>query len=112
MCFTEAKHYFLRSGRVPSRVFFLFFFRPIISSSFFFKSGGFVASQGLHSAANGSLLGGLEGTNLATVTPFDSVPVPRCFPGPQKESFGVTLGCLLDALTVFSVVFFGDRSAL
>ena len=97
MCFPTAKHYFLRSGRVPSRVFFLFFFRPIISSSFFFKSGGFVASQGLHSAANGSLFGGLEGTNLATVTPFDGVRVPRCLPGHQKESFGITLGCLLGA---------------
>ena len=91
------KHYFLSSGRVPSPVFVLFFFRPIISSSFFFESGGFVASQGLHSAANGVLFGGLEGTHLATVTPFDSVPVPRCLPGHQKESFGITLGCLLGA---------------
>ena len=60
-CFTIAKHYFLRSGRVPSRVFFLFFFRPIISSSFVFKFCGFVESQGPHSAANGSLWASLRG---------------------------------------------------
>ena len=41
-------------------------------------------------------MGELEGSNLGVICDPDSVQVPRWLPGPKKEPFGVTLGCLLE----------------
>ena len=87
VCFTVVKHYFLRSGRVQIRDFFMSCFRSKIVGTFLVKFFGFVGFQGPHRVPNWSLLGTLRGT-LAQKGEFDSAPVPRWPPGSKKESFG------------------------
>ena len=61
VCFSKVKQQLLRFGRVPNRVFFVFFFRSIIFRRFLNKFCGFVESQGPHGAPNGSHFGSLRG---------------------------------------------------
>ena len=42
------------------------------------------------------LILGASGSNLGVISDPDGAKGPRWLPGPQKEPFGVTLGCLLE----------------
>ena len=56
VCFTIVKPYFLRSGRVWDRDFFVLRFRSHIFDVFLAKLCGFVGFQGPQRTPNGSLL--------------------------------------------------------
>ena len=60
VCFTKVKPYFLRSGRVLVRDFFVLCFCIDTFTVFLMEFCGFVGPQGLHGVSNGSLLGTLR----------------------------------------------------
>ena len=60
VCFTKVKPYFLRSGRVLVRDFFVLCFCIDTFRVFLMEFCGFVGPQGLHGVSNGSLLGTLR----------------------------------------------------
>ena len=95
VCFTIVKPYFLRSGRVLDRVFFVSCFWIDTFSVLFTIFLRFGSLQGAHRGSKGSLLGALWVSNCAqfggSVERFQS-----CSRGPKSDYFEVILGCLLE----------------
>ena len=90
VCFIVVEHYFLRFGRVLVRDFFMLCFCIDTPTVFLMDFCGFVRPQGFHGVPNGSLLGTLRDQISVELC----VLVPRWFPDPKKEPFGVTLASL------------------
>ena len=103
VCFTEVKPYFLRSGRVLVRDFFVLCFCIDTFRVFSVEFCGFVGLQGLHGVSNGSLLGTLRDQISAELGAL----VAPWFQGgsqtPKRSHLGSLWGVFLKYFEVFFV---------